>query len=382
MRISLYLTTTYALVLLSMTAVGQDQEPKLIVSDAVIEVDPNAPIEIVEERYEDGRVQVRREVTLDSAGNYVNHGAWASFAVTGEEVASGKYSNNKRDGVWRRTINWGEAVVLNELPFTEFEAPFISQAEFKNGQLDGKWTITDSTGKVASDWTYVKGQLDGTAKWYYPDSSLREEITYSNGLLNGTWKLWDQDGTELTNETYQDGRKLAVKQELHPNGVIMWEGMFLHETFVVKATDDWWLTRPVTYTESGKPERHGRFTSWYNTGQKKLEGIFEHEAKAGEFTWWHPNTQKAVQGAFKDNERHGVWSWWHENGQKAIHGQYDNGKLNGKWSYWNADGKLERKTDYTEDGEPIAVNTVPVPNTSVPTVADTRAKATEGSTAK
>ena len=374
MRTNIQFSIALVLALAGATVYAQGADSILNMSDQDNIADPNAPVEVIEERYDDGRVKVRREVTLDMSGNYIKHGMWKSFSITEEESASGQFENNERQGTWTRTLNWGEADLLNDLPYTEFEAPFISQAEFKDGDLHGIWTITDAQGRTASEWTYAGGKLDGVAKWYYPDGTLREEITYSKGLIDGSYKLWDQDGTELTNDTYQEGRKLAVKQDLYPSGVVKWEGMFLHETYVVKSDDDWWTTRPVTYEKTGKPERHGRFTSWYENGQKKFEGMFEHEIKSGEFTWWHENTQRAVQGSFKTDERHGLWSWWHENGQKAIQGQYENGKLAGKWSYWNADGKLERKMDYTEEAEPIAVNTVvPVPSTDIPMVADQRA---------
>ncbi len=361
-------------IVLLLALAGANVHADSIESNQPVAVDENAPIEVIEERYEDGRVKVRREVTLDVEGNYVKHGEWRSFSVTEEEVASGKYQNNKRDGVWRKVINWGDANILNELPFTEFEAPFISQAEFKDGQLHGAWTVTDAQGRTASEWNYVEGQLHGTAKWFYPGGELREEISYTNGLIDGTYKMWDVDGKELVNDTFQDGRKLAMKQDLYPSGVVKWEGMFLHETYTAKDADDWWSTKPVAYEKMGSPERHGRFTSWYENGQKKFEGMFEHEIRSGEFTWWHENTQQAVQGSFKNDERHGQWSWWHENGQKAIHGQYDNGKLDGKWFYWNADGKLERKMDYTGESEPVAVHSVP--STEIPVVADRRATTT------
>jgi len=360
----------FSIVLLLSLAGANVHADEFINTEQANIVDENAPVEVIEERYDDGRIKVRREVTLDLAGNYIKHGEWRSFSPTEEEVAAGEFKNNERNGSWKRTINWGDSDILNELPFTEFEAPFVSQAEFKDGELHGAWTITDNQGRVASEWNYVEGELHGSAKWFFSTGDLREEISYTNGLIDGTYKMWDAEGTELVNDTFQDGRKLATKQDAYPSGVVKWEGMFLHETYTAKDKDNWWETKPVSYEKTGKPERHGQFTSWYENGQKKFEGIFEHEVRSGEFSWWHENTQRAVQGSFKNDERHGQWSWWHENGQKAIHGQYDNGKLDGKWYYWNADGKLERKMDYTGDSEPVAIHSVP--STDIPAIANRR----------
>lgn len=323
-------------------------------------VDPTAPIEVIEEKYDSGNVKIRREMTLDREGNYIKHGDWTMYSESGEEVAFGKFVGNQRQGTWKKTINWGASALLNELPYPEFEAPFVSQAEFSNGKLNGLWTISDKQGRIASEWHYVDGKLNGKAKWFLPDGRIREEIDYTDGLMNGNYRLVDSDGTELNNDTYQQGRKLASKQETYENGVLRWEGMFLHERFVVASEDDWWKTKPVAYRTVGEPERHGEFTSWFENGQKKFSGSFEHEIRVGEFTWWHENTQVAVTGQFVEGERDGQWVWWHQNGQKAIQGHYVKGKLDSNWAYWNAEGKLERKVDYDENNSnPIAVHSIP-----------------------
>src|SRR5690349_15541026 len=37
-------------------------------------------VEIVRERYADGKVRIERQVTLDADGDYVNHGAWKQYS--------------------------------------------------------------------------------------------------------------------------------------------------------------------------------------------------------------------------------------------------------------------------------------------------------------
>lgn len=335
------------------------QNPAESTRDASELLDPNAPIELIQERYESGSTKIEREMTLDREGNYVKHGKWVMYSESGEEIANGRFVANEREGGWKKTVNWGESPILNSLPYPEFEAPFTSTANFAAGKLDGTWTITDAKGRKASEWRYRQGKLHGKAKWHYPDGRIREEIDYDNGSIHGKWTIVDKDGQELESTTYQNGRKLAIKRDTYEGGALKWEGMFLHETFVANTTDDWWNSRPVTYQAVGEPERHGEFTSWYENGQKKFSGAFNHEVRTGEFTWWHPNTQTAVKGVFREGEREGLWVWWHENGQKAIQGTYKDGKLEGPWSYWNADGKLERKIDYNEDNQPVAVHSVP-----------------------
>ena len=317
-------------------------------------IDPNAPVETVEEKFEDGRVKVRREVTLDLNGNYVNHGSWTMFDRESNEVAGGKFENNKRIGPWTRQYEFGAAALLNNPPYSSFEGPFTSSAEFKDGKLHGKWSIVDKEGRTCSEWNYEDGLLHGESSWNFTSGSPYKQIQYKRGMLDGAYKEWSEKDDVIADDTYQSGRKLASKQKLYENGAVMWEGMFLHERVEIESPDDWWACKPASYKEAGEPIRHGKLTSWYTSGQKQSEGLFQDNVRAGEFTWWHKNTQKAVQGTFKDDQPHGSWSWWHENGQKSIHGQYNMGKPAGEWHYWKDNGRLEKRTNHDDVNEPIA----------------------------
>src|SRR5947207_2649855 len=59
-------------------------------------------VELVRERYLDGKVRVERQVTLNNEGNYVNHGTWKMYSPTGDVVAEGQYNFGERNGMWTR----------------------------------------------------------------------------------------------------------------------------------------------------------------------------------------------------------------------------------------------------------------------------------------
>lgn len=309
------------------------------------DVDSSAEIETVEERYADGKPKVRREVTLDLAGNYVNHGSWIMFDVEGNEAARGKYENDRRVGQWTRKHAWGSARLFNNPPYSSFEGPFTSTAEFKNGKLHGKWVIKDSQDRPCSEWNYTDGLLDGEATWTYPSGNAFRRLVYKRGLRDGAHQEWTEDEKLIVDETYEAGRRVATRQQAYPDGAQKWEGKFLHERYEIEKPDDWWLARPVAYRKSGEPVRHGKLTAWYKTGQKQSEGNFRNNRRAGKFTWWHENTQIAVQGSYEDNQPSGTWTWWHANGLKAIRGTYVAGQPSGEWFYWDAKGKLSRRTN-------------------------------------
>src|SRR5262249_9379461 len=58
--------------------------------------------ETIRERYDDGKVRIERQVTLDADGNYVNHGEWKMYSHAGDVVAEGHYDMGKRIGTWTR----------------------------------------------------------------------------------------------------------------------------------------------------------------------------------------------------------------------------------------------------------------------------------------
>lgn len=303
--------------------------------------------EVINERYPDGTVKIRREMKQDEAGNYIRHGEWKMWDQQGNLVAEGEYKDNERHGPWTRWYGANDAAMFSQSPYNRFEAPFVSHATFKDGKLNGTWSIYDGEERVISEWEFIDGMRDGTVVWYHPHGQKLEEVTYSDGLIDGHMKIWNGDGELTTDDEYQKGRKLAVKTEKHPNGTKKTEGMYLHAEYVVKTVDDWWEAKPATFTTKGEDERHGAFTAWHENGQKHFEGEFKNDLRIGEFTYWYSNGQKRLQGSYELGKPDGRWVWWHTNGQKATQGQYVKGEPQGPWAYWKEDGQLHQKADYS-----------------------------------
>ena len=61
-------------------------------------------VEVVRERYPDGKVRIERQVTLNNEGNYVNHGAWKLFSASADVIAEGQYNFGQRVGMWTRWL--------------------------------------------------------------------------------------------------------------------------------------------------------------------------------------------------------------------------------------------------------------------------------------
>lgn len=308
---------------------------------------PNLDVETIRERYADGQVKVEREVIQDSNDNYLNHGAWTMFDQQGRKIAEGRYENGARQGLWTRWLFPREAALLSQVPYREFPGPFISQAKFESGQIDGQWTIYDSRGRKISQWSYTNGERDGNWTWWYPNGKKLRELNYWNGDIVGTMRIWNDSGKLVSNVMFEEGRQLAPRTDWYDARQKKSEGTYLLAHRVPETTDDWWESKLAKVTVIGKDEKHGPWRSWYKHGQLRMEGAYEHGLETGKFAWFHPNGQKSTDGEYDEGRKTGEWTWWHAKGQKASQGQYADGAQTGKWVFWDAKGKVTQRADFT-----------------------------------
>lgn len=321
-------------------------EQKNSSSDELIQPQANAgEPELIQERYPNSAIKIEREVTQDANGNYVNHGSWKMWDQRGNVIAEGQYLDGERDGTWNRWYRAGEAELLGKMPYQQYQGPYISQATFQYGKLDGKWTLYDSKQRKMSEFSFTGGKRHGKSTWWYGSGQVMREVTYRDGEIDGQYVEFSEDAKPIIRETYQGGRRLATKVGYHSNQQKKSEGTYLFAKDVEVTPDDWAECKLATYEKQGKDEKHGPWISWYPTGQKQMEGAYRNDAQVGKFTWWHPNGQKALEGSYDVGKQHGKWVWWHPNGQKAIQGEYVRGNPTGHWSWWNEDGKVAQAAD-------------------------------------
>jgi len=307
--------------------------------------------EVIRQRHDNRRVKLEREVVQDEDQNYINHGKWKMWDQQGNVLVEGRYKYNVREGVWTKIYRQRDAKLLSiAAPFDQGRLPLVSQANFRDGKLNGKWVIYDANKRKLSEWEFTDGRRHGRSTWWYAKGTKMREINYDDGSIDGEFNEWDRAGQQVTNDRYEDGRRLEKKTEYH-RGHKKSEGMILYPRYVLETADDWWNCTLATYTQEGEAEKHGTWISWYPNGQRKLEGHYKHDIPTGEFVWWHPNGQKSLQAAYQDGKKHGNWTWWHANGQKSIQGEYVNGDPSSKWLWWKDTGKVAQRADFSDPNQ-------------------------------
>jgi antitoxin component YwqK of YwqJK toxin-antitoxin module len=257
-------------------------------------------------------------------------------------VRNGTYRHGKMHGRWSRYFDSGEQELFAGELAPQFRGPFVSEATFVDGLLEGTWTIKSvSNRQKVVEWQFTLGRLDGKCVFFFPGGQRRLEANYRNGQLEGTARQWDQQGRVTAETTYVGGRMLAQDVQLYDNGAKRYEGTVLRGRKTEMPEADWWKGM-ITVAALKAPEpdvRQGRFTVWYPNGQREAEGEYQGGSQVGNFTSWWDNGQKQCEGSFQDGRKEGQWVTWHVNGQRESVCRYQHGATVEQMR-WNADGRL------------------------------------------
>lgn len=311
--------------------------------------DDQRQTEIIRERYPNGNIKIERNITEDAAGNLVNHGRWTQWDQAGNVIGTGDFRMGKQHGRWVRYLGKNEGKMFSAAPYQQFERPFISEATFEEGKLQGTWYVIDARKRRIMQCEFEGDKPHGIATWWYASGQKMREVTYRNGKIDGELMEWNQSNQLVSADNYKEGRKHTVKVEWYAPGKKKAEGPYLMARQITEETYDWW-TASVTSKSIGKEgvdQRHGNWTWWYPNGMKKMEGAYEENQPHGKFVWWYPNSQKYIEGSYSKGKQEGNWIWWHPNGLTQFKGEYIAGAQHGRWTGYDEAGKLIEVQDFT-----------------------------------
>lgn len=311
--------------------------------------------QIIRQRYEDGKDQLVRHVIQDENGNYRNHGPWTLYNRQGEAVATGQFLNGLMDGTWERWHAANSSPMFQNKPFTEFQQPFVSNATFKNGKLDGAWVISDRGRRKVVEVPYRNGKRHGTATWWYPNSERMRVINFTDGALDGPMLEWNTKTELVRNDEFIDGQKVIRTRTMYRPKQPSSEAYYLDAELSLEGQDNWWDAEPAEYIRIGDRVQHGPTFAWHENGLRKMVGQYQNDTRVGKFVWWHKNGQKALEGRYENGAKVGTWKWWHENGMKAIEGSYANNQASGEWTWWDKRGNITERDDFGDGASDVLI---------------------------
>ncbi len=301
--------------------------------------------EMIRQRFPNGKPHIERWVAENAKGNIVNHGTYIEYDAQGAVVMSGSYVQGKREGEWTQQISAEQMQGLLGQRDKEFVAPFNSRANFKDGVLDGNWTVVDSKGRLLSTWAYTDGVREGTSSLFNIQGEVTQSVTYKKDLVDGPARIADA-GASSKDITFTEGLMLQQVDKWHPLVVgkarVLQSQVWQLVPAPLNVTSSDWANSSMAYrTADGiEPIRHGLSVTFYSNGQRESEGNYERGRRIGTFAWWYANGQQKTVGEYDEDKEDGEWTWWHENGMKQASGYYADGRKIQEWSLWNQEGKL------------------------------------------
>ena len=134
-----------------------------------------------------------------------------------------------------------------------------------------------------------------------------------------------------SNTTCQQPQKCSPKttNNIHALYVIAVKLKGNFKPYEVLPKDERW-ERSSRYVFPARDSKHGKWTEWYENGQKKLEQHYKCGRYIGTWIYWYENGQKKSVSNYIDGGLPGMrssivdgqFTVWHENGQKRSEGYY------------------------------------------------------------
>lgn len=121
--------------------------------------------EVRKEKFPDGKLKVRWEVTTSTEGD-VRNGVYEEFYPNGETKLICNYSDNREHGVYR--------------------------SYFENGNME-------------SEIYYQEGKIHGDFREWYSEGGKKRFSSYKKGELHGTETTWDVSGNKVSDSEFKKG---------------------------------------------------------------------------------------------------------------------------------------------------------------------------------
>ena len=178
---------------------------------------------------------------------------------------------------------------------------------------------------------------------------VKEELFYDNGKVQyvgefkdekpfGKWKFYFEDG-KLFAEGIFEGSEYGKDWKFYRN-----DGKQLHPKGVpeIQAFSNMNAPTMVSFKEGDEQYEY----LFYPDFKTKALGKTINGKREGKWTYWFQNGNKWTEAEFVDGLQHGEQTVYHENGQTYYKGNLENGIRVGEWSFFDEGGVLFKKETF------------------------------------
>ncbi|MGZ5304184.1 MAG: tetratricopeptide repeat protein, partial [Bacteroidia bacterium] len=243
--------------------------------------------------------------------NDLRNGGYKMFYPSGKVKVTGNYTDGKRtsefktfneDGSLQESEIFVNDVIegKNTVYYADGKTP-DTEREYKGGKLQ-RIRYYDEDGLLYRDLTYRDGKLikhfsygkknnilsqsqnnkgDMPIIFHYPGGAKRSEGNVVKGEMDGSWKFYQENGALDVEEIYDDGYRQGLRKEYYNNGKLF------EETNYVNGQTD------------------GYSKSYHKSGNLRAEGYYKSGQKEGEWVYYHENGKTSAREYFINNEKTG-----------------------------------------------------------------------------
>ncbi len=227
-----------------------------------------------------------------------------------------------------------------------------TEAVFKDGIPNGSWK-TYKYNKLAEEYTYDNGILNGVYKEYYSDGAVKASRNYVKGKPEGKFIQYGANGKIESEVNFKNGVQDGAEIRYDSQGKVRSQANFSEGKTIGKEvrnissnTGDYVQT--ANYNKEGKYD--GEYSEIFTDGKVRMKGQYKNGKKEGTWEYGKKNGQKIRTEVYNNDEKVKETIYYTDNTVESVK-ELKNGKKNGwerKYNY--GDGTLKSEIFY-KDGE-------------------------------
>lgn len=241
-----------------------------------------------------------------------------TFSGTSQVKQFKKYYNEdstKLKEVFHYSIE--DSVLQGSYELFFFNGSLQTFGSYHQNEPDSIWKYYYENGRLKATGSYKKGKPRGKWKYFYENGNIKSEGILDGSEKNGYWVFYYENGGEKSNGNYFSNLKSGIWNYLYEDGSI----------------------KAQSYLEGGK----GRYTEFYPSGKRRMEGFNEYDKSTGEWIYYYESGEIEAIGSFKEGLKDDTWTYYHKNGLVAAEGEYKDGHREGNWKYYHDNGNVSQE---------------------------------------
>jgi antitoxin component YwqK of YwqJK toxin-antitoxin module len=198
-----------------------------------------------------------------------------------------------------------------------------------NTSSEIKKTYYDN-GQIMSETDYKGNIKDGEQIWWHENGQMKHKAIFVDDKLNGKWSSWHDSGVNYQEGNYLNNNADGVWTFIGENG-----NKYKEEIYINGIPNGLWISWN-RYMQIALIENYQNsilvnalVIKYYERGKGRIENTSNYKNKLlnGKSTTWYENGQKFIEGHYKNDKADGKWVFWKKSGLKDEERNYKDGDL-------------------------------------------------------